>query len=83
MGKWFTNQSYHSLHLSLTCGRLLLISCCSNISIPCEIGCLGLSGLNLMDCGGDGRGLIGCCRCCCGEVVELELKLVKSYFIEK
>ena len=41
LGTWFINQSYYLLSLPLTCGRLLLISCCSNISISCELGFLG------------------------------------------
>ena len=60
LGAWFTSQSYQPLSSSSTCGRLLLISSCSNISISCAVdflclsssclsssGCLGLSGLNL------------------------------------
>ena len=49
-GTWLINQSYHSLSLFFTCGLLLTISCCSNMSISCELGgmfCLGLFGLNL------------------------------------
>ena len=71
------NQSYQSLSLLLTCGRLLLISCCSNISISCLVGplvltprsavrggCLGRSGQNLTDSvwlGCIGRGGLGAC----------------------
>ena len=39
-GMWFINQSYHSLSLSLTCGRFLIISCRSTMSISCELDCL-------------------------------------------
>ena len=48
--------------IKLACNR---ISCCSNISISHELGCLrnsgclGLSCLNLTDCGGGGGGLVG------------------------
>ena len=42
LGTWFINQSYHLLSLPLTCGRDLLISCRSNISISCGLGFLGL-----------------------------------------
>ena len=63
---WFTNQSHQSFSLLMTCGLFLLISCCSNISISHEMGCLsqsclsnsgclGLSGLNLTNCGGGGE----------------------------
>ena len=58
LGTWFTNHSYQSLSLLLTCDLFLLISCCSNI-ISREIGCLGLSGLNLTDCGDGEGGLVG------------------------
>ena len=59
---WFTNQSYHTLSSSFTCGQRLLISCSLNMSISCELGCIclsfsclgnsgciGLSGLNLTE----------------------------------
>ena len=65
LGTWFTNQSCQLLSLLVTGSLFLRISCCSNISISCEVGCLSnsgclsLSGLNLNDCGGGGGGLVG------------------------
>ena len=64
LGTRLTNQSCQILSLLVT-GLFLLIPCCSNISISCELGCLsnsgylGLSGLNLNDCGSGGGGLVG------------------------
>ena len=62
------------LSLSFTCGRLLRISCCLNMSISCELGCLCLSSSCLSNCGClglsgpnltkgeacEGGGLVGC-----------------------
>ena len=65
LGTWFTSQS---LSLLVTCDLFLRISCHSNISISCELGCssclsnsgcLGLPSLNLTEVGGGGGGLVG------------------------
>ena len=69
LGTWFSNQLYQSFSLLVTCGLFLRISCCSNISISCDLGCLSssclnnsgclvLSGLNLTK-GSGGGGLVG------------------------
>ena len=60
LGTWLTNQPCQSLSSLVTCDLLLRISCRSNKSTSCELGCLslcclsnsgclGLSGLNMID----------------------------------
>ena len=46
LGTWFTNQSCQSLSSLVTCGLLLRISCCSNKSFSCKLGCLSPSCLS-------------------------------------